>query len=146
MGYPFGVSLCFLWSNRNDVVFWRKMMRPTNRVRHIISVTNCISRSRGDHGVGNCNLAKQNHSLIRWNPPLRNWVKLKCDGVVSNLGVMAAIGGCALDDKSNFVFGYSPAIRPNSPILFLAQSSKPSWWESNLLYSRVSSSLSLNQI
>lgn len=40
-------------------------------------------------------------------------MKLNCDGTVSNLGMMADIGGCIRDENNIFLLEFSFVVGPN---------------------------------
>lgn len=46
-------------------------------------------------------------ATARWKPPPAGWLKLNCDGSVTNHGNFWSLGGCARDEFGNFIFGFS---------------------------------------
>lgn len=97
-----------LWQNRNELIFQGKRNTSAAVAKKILNLAAVIHQSLSD--LPNRQVSSVQNKLcrnIRWEPPDHNWVKLNCDGSVTDLGERSGVGGVFRNSSGDFLLGFA---------------------------------------
>lgn len=103
----FGITLEALWRARNEFIFKRKGYSPTMVGGMIHALIKDLKLVFLDQPVANVVHRDIKFLLLRWSPPMHDWIKLNSDGSFTSSNGHVACGGILRDHEGCFVVGFS---------------------------------------